>query len=144
MGAKEAGGGDRGIKKPVESDVKKNGDVSRFELDEINHYEKDALRAKIRDTLKEQDFFVDVFFEEGQWKIDFEMRNREYSMKDLQCIERIIQNAMHDEIIKECSKLGLEILEVDYLWNTFLFKKIDNADSANTLKAKLVNTGIKR
>jgi len=52
---------------------------------------------------------------------------------------------MDDRIITECDKLGLEVMEADFVWNLFLFSKREDADDLeSTIRAKIVNTGINR
>jgi len=118
---------------------------SRFELIEINKYESKALRATIQDTEKKEEFYVDAYFDGNTWKAKTGME--EYPPSDVKIIEQAIQNAMNDRIITECDKLGLEVMEADFIWNLFLFSKredVDADDLKSTVRAKIVNTGINR
>ena len=116
---------------------------SRFELIEINRYESKVLRATIQDIKKKEEFYVDAYFDGNTWKAKTGME--EYSPSDLEIIEQLIQNAMDDRIITECDKLGLEVMEADFVWNLFLFSKREDADDLeSTIRAKIVNTGINR
>jgi len=116
---------------------------SRFELIEINRYESKALRVTIQDIKKKKEIYVDAYFDGNAWKAKTGME--EYSSSDVGIIEWIIQNAMNDEIIIECNKLGLEIMEADFIWNMFLFRQREDASDLNsTVRAKIVNTGINR
>jgi len=115
----------------------------RFELIEIDRYESKALRATIQDTKKKEEIYVDVYFDGNTWKAKTGME--EYSPSDVEIIEQLIQNAMNDRIITECDKLGLEVMEADFVWNLFLFSKREDADNLkSTVRAKIVNTGINR
>jgi len=117
----------------------------RFELIEIKRYESKALRATIQDTEKKKEFYVDAYFDGNTWKAKTGME--EYSPSDVEIIEQVIQNIMNDRIITECDKLGLEVLEADFVWNLFLFSKredVDADDLKSTVRAKIVNTGINR
>ena len=100
---------------------------SRFELIEIKRYESKALRATIQDTEKKKEIYVDAYFDGNTWKAKTGIE--EYSSSDVGIIEWIIQNAMNDEIIIECNKLGLEIMEADFIWNMFLFRQREDAVS---------------
>jgi len=116
---------------------------SRFELIEIKRYESKALRATIQDTEKKEEFYVDAYFDGNTWKAKTGME--EYSPSDVEMIEQVIQNAMNDKIIAECDKLGLEIMDADFIWNLFLFSKREDVDDLeSTIRAKIVNTGINR
>jgi len=118
---------------------------SRFELIEIKRHESKALRATIQDTEKKEEFYVDVYFDGNGWKAKTGME--EYSPSDVEIIEQVIQSIMNDRIITECDKLGLEVLEADFVWNLFLFSKredVDADDLKSTVRAKIVNTGINR
>ena len=116
---------------------------SRFELIEIKRYESKALRATIQDTEKKEEFYVDAYFDGNTWKAKTGME--EYSPSDVEMIEQVIQNAMNDKIIAECDKLGLEVMEADFIWNLFLFSKREDVDDLeSTIRAKIVNTGINR
>ena len=116
---------------------------SRFELIEIKRYESKALRATVYDTEKKKEIYVDAYFDGNTWKA--KTGTEEYSPSDTGIIEWIIQNAIHDEIIIECNKLGLEIMEADFIWNLFLFsKREDMNDVEPAVRAKIVNTGINR
>ena len=115
----------------------------RFELIEINRYESKALRATIQDTEKKEEFYVDAYFDGNTWKAKTGIE--EYSPSDVKIIEQVIQNAMNDRIITECDKLGLEVMEADFVWNLFLLSKREDADNLkSTVRAKIVNTGINR
>ena len=115
----------------------------RFELIEINRYESKALKATIQDTKKKEEIYVDVYFDGNTWKAKTGME--EYSPSDVEIIEQLIQNAMNDRIITECDKLGLEVMEADFVWNLFLFSKREDADDLeSTVRTKIVNTGINR
>ena len=115
----------------------------RFELIEIKRYESKALRATIQDVKKKEEFYVDTYFDGNTWKAKTGME--EYSPSDVEMIEQVIQNAMNDKIIAECDKLGLEVMEADFIWNLFLFSKREDADNLkSTVRAKIVNTGINR
>ena len=115
----------------------------RFELIAINRYESKALRATIQDIKKKEEIYVDVYFDGNTWKAKTGME--EYSPSDVEMIEQVIQNAMNDKIIVECDKLGLEVIEADFVWNLFLFSKREDADNLkSTVRAKIVNTGINR
>ena len=87
---------------------------SRFELIEINRYESKVLRATIQDIKKKEEFYVDAYFDGNTWKAKTGME--EYSPSDLEIIEQLIQNAMDDRIITECDKLGLEVMEADFVY----------------------------
>ena len=114
---------------------------SRFELIEIKRYESKALRATIHDTEKKKEIYVDAYFDGNTWKAKTGMG--EYSSTDVGIIEWIIQNAMNDKVIVEGSKLGLEVMEADFIWNLFLFSKREDVDDLeSTVRAKIVNTGI--
>jgi len=116
---------------------------SRFELIEIKRYESKALRVTIQDTEKKEEFYVDAYFDGNTWKAKTGME--EYSPSDVEMIEQVIQNAMNDKIIAECDKLGLEIMDADFIWNLFLFSKREDVDDLeSTIRAKIVNTGINR
>ena len=118
---------------------------SRFELIEINRYESKVLRATIQDIKKKEEFYIDAYFDGNAWKARTGME--EYSPSDVEIIEQIIQNAMNDRIIAECDKLGLEVMEADFVWNLFLFSKREDADAddlKSTVRAKIINTGINR
>jgi len=116
---------------------------SRFELIEIKRYESKALRATIQDTEKKEEFYVDAYFDGNTWKAKTGME--EYSPSDVEMIEQVIQNAMNDKIIAECDKLGLEVMEADFIWNLFLFSKREDVDDLeSTIRAKIVNIGINR
>jgi len=128
-----AQGGERNINKPE----------SRFEVLEIDRYDHKALLAKIQDIERKKEFHVDAYFDGDVWKAKTGME--EYSPSDIEIIEQIIQNAMNNKTITECNKLGLELMEADFIWNIFLFGKreeVNNLESA--IKAKIVNTGINR
>ena len=115
----------------------------RFELIEIKRYESKTLRVTIQDIKKKEEFYVDAYFDGNTWKAKTGME--EYSLSDVKIIEQLIQNAMNDRIITECDKLGLEVMEADFLWNLFLFSKREDADNLkSTVRAKIVNTGINR
>ena len=116
---------------------------SRFELIEINRYESKALRATIQDIKKKEEFYVDAYFDGNTWKAKTGME--EYPSSDVEIIEQTIQNAMNDKIIAECDKLGLEVMEADFVWNLFLFSKREDVDNLkSTVRAKIINTGINR
>ena len=117
---------------------------SRFELIEIKRYENKALRATIQDTEKKEEFYVDAYFDGNTWKAKTGME--EYSPSDVEMIEQVIQNAMNDKIIAECDKLGLEVMEADFIWNLFLFSKREDVDDLEStiIRAKIVNIGINR
>jgi len=117
---------------------------SRFELIEIKRYESKALRATIQDTEKKEEFYVDAYFDGNTWKAKTGME--EYSPSDVEMIEQVIQNAMNDKIIAECDKLGLEVMEADFIWNLFLFSKREDVDDLEStiIRAKIVNIGINR
>ena len=116
---------------------------SRFELIEINRYESKALRATIQDTEKKEEFYVDAYFDGNTWKARTGMEG--YSPSDVEIIEQIIQNAMNDRIITECNKLGLEVMEADFVWNLFLFSKREDVDDLKSaVRAKIVSTGINK
>ena len=120
-----------------------NKPSSRFELIEINRYESKTLRATIYDTEKKKEIYVDAYFDGNTWKAKTGME--EYSPSDVKIIEQVIQNAMNDKIIAECDKLGLEVMEADFVWNLFLFSKREDVDNLkSTVRAKIVNTGINR
>ena len=117
----------------------------RFELIEIKRYESKTLRVTIQDIKKKEEFYVDAYFDGNTWKAKTGME--EYSLSDVKIIEQLIQNAMNDRIITECDKLGLEVMEADFLWNLFLFSKREDADAddlKSTVRAKIVNAGINR
>ena len=117
----------------------------RFELIEIKRYESKTLRVTIQDIKKKEEFYIDAYFDGNAWKARTGME--EYSPSDVEIIEQIIQNAMNDRIITECDKLGLEVMEADFVWNLFLFSKREDADAddlKSTVRAKIVNTGINR
>ena len=115
----------------------------RFELIEINRYESKALRATIQDIKKKEEFYVDAYFDGNTWKAKTGIEK--YSPSDVETIEQIIQNAMNNRIITECDKLGLEVMEADFIWNLFLFSKREDVDDLeSTVRAKIVNTGINR
>jgi len=116
---------------------------SRFELIEIKRYESKTLRATIYDTEKKKEIYVDAYFDENAWKAKTGIE--EYSPSDTGIIERIILNAMNDKVIVEGSKLGLEVMDADFIWNLFLFSKREDVnDLESTIRAKIVNTGINR
>ena len=120
-----------------------NKPSSRFELIEINRYESKALRATIQDTEKKEEFYVDAYFDGNTWKAKTGME--EYSPSDVEIIEQVIQNAINDRIITECDKLGLEVMEADFIWNLFLFSKREDMDDVEAaVRAKIINTGINR
>ena len=115
----------------------------RFELIEIKRYESKTLRVTIQDIKKKEEFYIDAYFDGNAWKARTGME--EYSPSDVEIIEQIIQNAMNDRMKTECDKLGLEVMEADFVWNLFLFSKREDADNLkSTVRAKIVNTGINR
>jgi len=109
---------------------------SRFELIEIKRYESKTLRATIQDTKKKEEFYVDAYFDGNRWKARTGVE--EYSSSDVETIEQIIQNAMNDRIITECNKLGLEVMEADFTWNLFLFRRREVNNLESSVKAKIV------
>ena len=116
---------------------------SRFELIEIDRYDCKALLATIQDVEKKKEFHVDAYFDGNTWKAKTGIE--EYSSSDVEMIEQVIRNAMNDKIIAECDKLGLEIMDADFIWNLFLFSKREDVDDLeSTIRAKIVNTGINR
>ena len=116
---------------------------SRFELIEIKRYESKTLRATIQDTKKKEEFYVDAYFDGNRWKARIGVEG--YSPSDVEIIEQIIQNAMNDRIITECNKLGLEVMETDFVWNLFLFSKREDVDDLKSaVRAKIVSTGINK
>ena len=115
----------------------------RFELIEIKRYESKALRAVIYDNEKQREIYVDAYFDGNTWKAKTGVE--EYSPSDTGIIEWIILNAMNDKVIVEGNKLGLEVMEADFIWNLFLFSKREDVDDLeSTVRAKIVNTGINR
>jgi len=122
-----------------------NKPSGRFELIEIKRYESKTLRVTIQDIKKKEEFYIDAYFDGNAWKARTGME--EYSPSDVEIIEQIIQNAMNDRMITECDKLGLEVMEADFVWNLFLFSKREDADAddlKSTVRAKIINTGINR
>jgi len=116
---------------------------SRFELIEIDRYDCKALLATIQDVEKKKEFHVDAYFDGNTWKAKTGIE--EYSSSDVEMIEQVIQNVMNNETIIACSKLGLELMEADFIWNMFLFRQREDASNLNsTVRAKIVNTGINR
>jgi len=116
---------------------------NRFELIEIKTYESKALRAAIYDNEKKREIYVDAYFDGNTWKAKTGVE--EYSPSDTGIIEWIILNAMNDKVIVEGNKLGLEVMEADFIWNLFLFSKREDVDDLeSTVRAKIVNTGINR
>ena len=116
---------------------------SRFELIEIRRYESKTLRATIYDTEKKKEIYVDAYFDGNTWKAKTGME--EYSPSDVEIIKQVIQNAINDRIITECDKLGLEVMEADFIWNMFLFSKREDIDDLEpAVRAKIVNTGVNR
>jgi len=121
----------------------RNKPGSRFELIEIKTYESKALRAVIYDNEKQREIYVDAYFDGNTWKAKTGVE--EYSPSDTGIIEWIILNAMNDKVIVEGNKLGLEVMEADFIWNLFLFSKREDVDDLeSTVRAKIVNTGINR
>jgi len=116
---------------------------SRFELIWIDRYDRDALSATIRDIRKERKIHVEAYFNGNTWRV--KNRIEEYSAEEIEIIEKVIQDGMNEETIIACSKIGLEFMEGDFIWNVFLLKKREDADSLkSTVRAKIVNTGINR
>jgi len=115
----------------------------RFELIWIDRYDRDALSATIRDIEKEREIHVKACFNGNIWRVKDGIE--EYSAEEIENIEKVIQNGMNDETIIACSKIGLEFMEGDFVWNEFLLKKREDADSLKSIIiAKIVNTGINR
>jgi len=112
----------------------------KFEVVELKRCESNTLRATIQDIDRKKEFCVDVYFDGKTWKAKTEIG--EYALNDVETIEQLINNAINDETIIECDKLGLELIEADYFWNMFLFSKREDVKPEPTIKAKIVNTGI--
>ena len=120
-----------------------NKPSGRFELIWIDRYDRDALSATIRDIRKERKIHMEAYFNGNTWRVKNGIE--EYSAEEIEIIEKVIQNGMNDETIIACSKIGLEFMEGDFVWNEFLLKKREDADSLkSTIIAKIVNTGINR
>jgi len=116
---------------------------SRFELIEIDRYDSKALLARLQDIEKKRNFYVDAYSDGDVWKAKTGIE--EYSSSDVEMIEQVIQNAMNDRVITECDKLGLVLMEADFIWNMFLFRQREDSHDLNlTVRAKVVNTGINR
>ena len=114
-----------------------------FELIWIDRYDRDALSATIRDIRKERKIHMEAYFNGNTWRVKNGIE--EYSAEEIEIIEKVIQNGMNDETIIACSKIGLEFMEGDFVWNEFLLKKREDADSLKSIViAKIVNTGINR
>ena len=115
----------------------------RFELIWIDRYARDALSATIRDIRKERKIHVEAYFNGNTWRVKNGIG--EYSAEEIGVIEKVVQDGMNNEAIIACSKIGLEFMEGDFIWNEFLLKKREDADSLkSTVIAKIVNTGINR
>ena len=113
----------------------------RFELIWIDRYDRDALSATIRDIGKERKIYVEAHFNGNTWRVKNGIE--EYSAEEIEIIEKVIQDGMNNETLIACSKIGLEFMEGDFIWNEFLLKKREDADSLkSTVIAKVVNTGI--
>jgi len=113
----------------------------RFELIWIDRYDRDALSATIRDIGKERKIYVEAHFNGNTWRVKNGIE--EYSAEEIEIIEKVIQDGMNNETLIACSKIGLEFMEGDFIWNEFLLKKREDADSLKSIViAKVVNTGI--